>query len=283
MVGNLEVEYKAMARLGPSRTQHENWVKSAIPTARVEVLESERSITAHLKCDLVFRVNAPDPFWAEIGDLIAHREVIFEHHSNSISRDNFIGCVIKQATYTRERRQRGVPAREFSPCLVMTSYQRPRVMLRHSDFRNIGTPGIYTQGGYDNRLILVVTSQLPRESRYNFLRLLSRAPKPDEIESLGERLMEIRELTRVEREKIKEAAMAQTAERERALSAIKKIAKVHVDLEMRLEETQALLQQALQEKDEALEEKEEALQEKEEALRRAQEELERMRRLLDKS
>jgi len=286
MSENWEADYRQVTKLAVQRTKHEQWVKAAIQTARVEILNDELSVITQMKCDLVFRVGEADPFWADIGELIEHGEVIFEHHSNSISRKLFNGCVIKQASYLRDRRQQGLPAKERAPCLIMTCHQFPRTMLKYADFKSTGTPGIYTQGGRDNLLILIVTSLLPRDALYNFLRLLSRAPGLDEIDSLEDKLMEVRELSRIERENLKEAAVAQTAQDKEARSAIKRIAKRHVELEISIEEKEAVLQQlnvVLQEKDEALQEKDEALQEKDEALRRAMEEIERMKKLLNQA
>jgi len=292
MADKFEIGAKEIESLTPVvvRTKHETWVKAAIPIARVELIDDELPIVNRLKCDMVFRVRKPDVLWADVGEFIAHREVIFEHHSKSISFDHFIGCVIKQASYNRDRRRQGFRGR--SPCLVMICHQYPRKMLEESDFKSIGIPGIYIQGGRGNLLILIVTSHLPDSAKYNYLRLLSRAPEPNAIEVLQERLMEIRELSKDERESLKEAAVSLRTESQ---TIIKKLAKQWVEVEMDIEEKQALIkeqeavlqqqgealqqqEEVLQQQEEVLQQQEEVLQQQEEALHQKDEELERAMR-----
>jgi len=302
MADKFEIGVKEIKSLTPVivRTKHEYWVKAAIPIARIELIDDELPIVNRLKCDMVFRVSKPDVMWADVGKFIADREVILEHHSGSISYDCFIGCVIKQASYTRDRRRQGFRGR--SPCLVMTCHQYPRKMLEESDFRNIGIPGIYIQGGSGNLLVLIITSHLPEDVKYNFLRLLSRAPDPNAIEQLEERLMEVRELSKVEKENLKEASVSLRTESQ---TIIKKLAKQWVEVEMDIEEKQALIKEqeavlqqqeaalhqkdealhqkdeALHQKDEALHQKDEALHQKDEALQQATKEIERLKSLLE--
>jgi len=87
--------------------------------------------------------------------------------------------------------------------------------------------------------------------------------------------MEIRDLTKLEKEGLQEVAMSLRTESQ---TVIKKLAKKWVAMEMDIEE----LSQALHQKDEALHQKDEALHQKDEALDQLLKENERLKKLLEK-
>jgi len=193
------------------RHKHEYWVLEGMLPLGGGHIRRKVAIRPKLECDAIIRMELPDIFWAELAGWIAWhpkgtssqasllraRDVVVEHFSDSIGGWAFHTCSNKRSACARDYYRPGQtnrPRRE--PCLVVFTHALPLKLIKSGFYKPFGVPGIYVGGTEELALeLLVVTSRLPKEPKYNWLRRCGRAPEATERGSVMDELRETRELS----------------------------------------------------------------------------------------
>ena len=197
------------------RHKHEYWVLEGMLPLGGGVIKRKVAIRPKLECDAIIRMELPDIFWGELAGWIDY---------------------YRPGQTNRPRRE---------PCLVVFTHALPLKLIKTGFYKPFGVPGIYVGGTEELALeLLVVTSRLPKDPKYNWLRRCGRAPEATGGSVMDE-LRETRELTTIEEERVMEATM--TIEADSRMS-IKELAKETVRLQRAMRE----MNQVQQEKDQVL-------------------------------
>ncbi len=179
------------------RYPHQFWFLAILRAFIPEL--STKTQTGRYKINASFTSSSPITFWGDLAIYLSQREVLVEHFSDAPGSDDFATSWLKLATavkrYTSIRVKDRTP--KFNPAMVVVCYRKPSGLLRTSDlFERTSTLGIYRSGSLEfGPILLIVTTELPRVPRYEWLRRSARIPSSGEdfIDSL-ELLLETKNL-----------------------------------------------------------------------------------------
>jgi len=191
------------------RLKHQHWsLAGMFYFSDGEFLDQSR-LQSDYEYDGILAMKTPNIVWAELATLVRNRHIVLEHFSRSIDVWDFLSSKGKFYGYSREQFRRGMKRPARAPCLLMIAHSYPRNVVKLAGLKKHPIiQGVYISGTPDfDTVILVVTTQLPADSKYNWLRLCSRAPEMDELPHVKEQLMKVRELSRNEVEHLTEATM----------------------------------------------------------------------------
>jgi len=166
----------------------------------------------------------------------------------------------------------------LQPCLVTFCHSKPEKLLKTGVFTEHEIPGIYTSVEEMALEILAVTSRLPQDPKYNWLRQCGRAPKPRQGTKILRELQSLRELTTFEEELVMEANMTVDAY---SNMTIRELAAETVRLLREQDHLLQVTEHLQKEKEHVLQEKEHVLQEKESLIQAQAREIEELRKRLN--
>ncbi len=190
--------------------QHEKWcLNVALPFCGKVI--RHRAFRQHLVVDAQIRLDRPLEIWADLSPYLVARNTLIEHFSNSVSLACFASSQEKIFHALKIYESRALKDRgdERSPSLVVLSHRQPDKLLNINGlFEPMGPSGLWVKGPLDfGTTFLVVTSRLPSDPRYDWLRMSTRVPKNASEYERATALIRSEKMDRMTQKNVSESVM----------------------------------------------------------------------------